>query len=252
MEYIIIIANIITIILLKIGLNIHIKDLKKVKEIGYDKDLNKIADKFPENKKICEDILKKLHNTNVKIEEDENTKTSLYIAISNKIVIANMKDTFARIQTIAHECLHSVQNRSILLFNFMFSNIYLIYFIASIFLIAFNVGNNLIYILTYIFLGLIYLIVRIYLEDEAMSKAYYVAKEYMQDKQKSKENKEEKDNQVNKEKQDNKNKIEEKDVNTILINLEKINKIGIPLTNFSLSIGVITKVIILSAIALIF
>ena len=104
MEYIIIIANIITIILLKIGLNIHIKDLKKVKEIGYDKDLNKIADKFPENKVICEDILKKLNNTNVKIEEDENTKTSLYIAVSNKIVIANMKDTFARIQTIAHEC----------------------------------------------------------------------------------------------------------------------------------------------------
>ena len=35
---------------------------------------------------------------------------------------------------------------------------------------------------------------RIYLEDEAMSKAYYVAKEYMQDKQKNKENEENKDN----------------------------------------------------------
>ena len=63
MEYIvIIIISIITIILLKIGLNVRLKDVKKIKEIGYDKKIKEVADKFPENKEICEDILKKLKN----------------------------------------------------------------------------------------------------------------------------------------------------------------------------------------------
>lgn len=234
MEYIVIIvASIITIILLKIGLNIRIKDIKKVKEIGYDKELNKIANKFPENKEICESILKKLNNTDVKIEEDNETKTSLYIAVTNKIIIANMKDTFARIQTIAHECLHSIQSRKILMFNFIFSNIFLIYFIVSLFLIFFNVGNNLIYILIYIFLSLIYCIVRGYLENEAMSKAMYVAKEYMQEYQKSNNN------------------ISDEDIKTIVENYDRINKIGIPLTDFVLVSGTLIKIILLSIIALV-
>lgn len=234
MEYIIIIVvSVITAILLKIGLNIHIIDIKKLKEIGYDKSLNNVANKFPENKQICENILKKLNNNNVKIEEIKDSKTSLYIAITNKIIIANMKDAFARIQTIAHECLHSIQNRNILLFNFIFSNIFILYFIASIFLIFFNVGNNLIYILIYIFLGLIYCVIRCYLENEAMSKAYYVTKEYMQEYKKENDS------------------ISEEDINLLLRNYEKINKIGIPITNFALVIGVLVKTIILCVLALI-
>ena len=118
MEWIIIVISLVTIILLKIGLNVHFNDIKKIKNIGEDKELKKIADKFPENKEICEEILKKLNNKNIKIEESSDTKSSFYIVIGNKIVIANIKDTFSRIQTSAHECLHSIQNRNILLFNF--------------------------------------------------------------------------------------------------------------------------------------
>ena len=235
MEYIlIIVASIITIILLKIGLNIRIKDIKKVKKIAYDKKLNNIANKFPENKEICEDILKKLNNTDVKIEEDNETKTSLYIAVTNKIIIANMKDTFARIQTIAHECLHSVQNRTILMFNFIFSNIFLIYFVASIFLIFFNVGDNQIYILIYIFLSLIYCVVRGHLENEAMSKAMYVAKEYMEEYKKKDD------------------KISDEDIKKLVDNYDRINRIGIPLTEFVLVSGTLIKIILLSVIAIVF
>lgn len=229
----IIVVSIITAILLKIGFNIHLKDVKKIKKIGFDEKLNNIANKFPENKRICENILKKLNNSNVKIEENKESNTSLYIVVTNKIIIANMKDTFARIQTIAHECLHSVQNRKMLLFNFLFSNIFLLYFIAAIFLIFFNVGNSLIYILIYIFLGLIYCIVRGYIENDAMTKAYYVAKEYMQEYKKEDK------------------KISEKDINVIVENYERINKIGIPLTIFSLVAGVLIKVIILCIITFI-
>mgnify|MGYP006072226111 CR=1 FL=1 len=235
MEYIvIIITSIIAIIALKIGFNIHIKDIKKIIEIGYDKELNKIADKFPENKEICEKILEKLDNRNVTIEETQDSKTSLYIALTNKIIIANIKDTFTRIQTIAHECLHSVQSRRILMFNFIFSNIFLLYFIAAIFLILFNVGNNLmLYIEIYTILAIIYCAVRNYLETEAMSKAIFVAKEYMEDY--AKENKE----------------IAQDDIDTLTNNFDILNKIGIPMTNFSLVVGTIVKMIILAVLALI-
>lgn len=227
MEIIIIVISVITIILLKIGLNVKIKDIKKIKEIGYDKELNKIANKFPENKEICEEILKKLNNKNVKIEENKESKTSLYIAITNKIIIADIKDTFTRIQTIAHECLHSVQNRKILLFNFIYSNFYLLYFIVSLVLILFNIGERLIFIQGFIFLSIVYLIIRCYLENEAMSKAIFVAKEYMEEQERINEN------------------ITRQDVDLLVEKFDVLNKIGIPLTNFSLVVGCVLKIVIL-------
>lgn len=234
MEYVtIIIISLITLILIKIGLNIHIKDVKKIKEIGYDKELNKIADKFPNNKEICEEILKKLNNNHVKIEESDETKTSLYIVASNKIVIANIKDTFTRIQTIAHECLHSIQSKKILMFNFICSSIFLLYFIVAIFLILFNTSNSLIYILVFIFSFFIIYTVRSYLETEAMSKAPFVAKEYMNEyKTKNKE-------------------ISDEDIDILVENFERLNKIGIPITNFYIILTNIVKVILLCILAII-
>ena len=232
MEFVIIIICLITIVLLKIGLNVKIKDIKKIKKIGYDKTLNDIAKKFPNNKEICQDVLKMINNKNVKIEESKDSKTSLYIALTNKIIIADIEDTFSRIQTIAHECLHSIQNRRILMFNFLFSNIFLLYFLVATILILFNIGESLVYIEIFTMLTIIYCVVRCYLENEAMSKASYVAKEYMQNYAK-------------------KNNIEQEDVNILFENFERLNKIGIPLTNFSIVTINIIKIIFLSIIALI-
>ena len=229
-----IILCILIIVLLKIGLNIKFKDIKKIKEIGYDKELLESANKFPENIDICRNILAKLCNEKVKIEENNESKASLYIAATDKIIIANIKDTFTRIQTIAHECLHSIQNRKILIFNFIFSNIYLIYFIASIFLVLFNIGGNpYIFIQIYIFLSIIYMCVRNYLENDAMSKAQYLAKGYMM------------------EYSIEKNNISKEEVNKIYNGFEQINQIGIPLTNFYLIFLCLIKIIILSILALI-
>lgn len=233
MEFIIIIISLISIIFLKVGLNIHIKDIKTIKKIGYDKDLNNIAKKFPDNKEICKEILKSLKNENVEIKEDNESKTSLYIAISNKIIIANIKDTFTRIQTIAHECLHSVQNRKILLFNFIYSNIFLLYFVIAFFLILFNVGESIIYIHIFLLMTIIYCTVRCYLETEAMSKAKFVAKEYMESQV-----------EIN-------NDIGMEDVNMLVENFETLNKIGIPLTNFAIVVENIVKLIILCIVALV-
>ena len=211
MEYIIvIIISVITILLLKIGFNVKIKDVKKIKEIGTDKSLNEIANKFPENRQICEKILEKLGNKSVEIEENEETKTSLFLVMTNKIIIAKIKDSFTRIQTIAHECLHSVQSRRILLFNFVFSNLFLLSFIVFLVLILFKVGNAMNYIVAYTMLALIYLCIREYIETEAMGKAKYLAKEYMQEY--SAENED----------------VTKQDIDVLVDNFENLNKIGIP------------------------
>jgi len=98
-------------------------NIKKIKEKQENKELENITDKFPNNIEIAKEMLKMLDNKNVKIEEAKDTGTSLYIAVTNKISIADMKNNYARIQTIAHECIHSCQDRRLLLFNFIFSNI---------------------------------------------------------------------------------------------------------------------------------
>lgn len=231
--YVTIIFCIITIIVLKFGFNIKLKDIKKIKELGYNKDLNNIANKFPENKEICEKIVEKLNNKTVKIEENSESKASLYIVATNKIIIANIKDTFTRIQTIAHECLHSVQNRKILLFNFIFSNIYIMYFVVSLILLFFNIGEQYfnIYIQIYFLLTLIYIGIRIYLENEAMSKAIFVAKEYMEEY--------------------NNSDITHEETDKLVKGFEEINRIGIPFTNFYLITLSLVKIIILCIIALI-
>lgn len=233
MEYIVIIIIIISIILLKLGLNIHISDMKKIKKIGYDKKLNDIANKFPSNKEICMEMLEKLNNKNVKIEEVKDSKTSLYIAITNKIIIANINDTFTRIQTIAHECLHSIQNRRILLSNFIFSNISIITFIIFTILILLNIGNSYTYTQIFIGIGIISYVIKAYLENEAMSKAFYLAKEY-----------------INKYQEKNTD-ISKDDIDLLIKNFDILNRIGIPLTNFYLLIIFLIKVIILCILGII-
>jgi hypothetical protein len=93
MEYIVIIViSIIFLLILKYAWNIKIKDIKKLKEIGYDKTLNEITNKLPENREICKTILKKLNNENVNIKEEleeENRNTKRKDGNNKNITIAN-------------------------------------------------------------------------------------------------------------------------------------------------------------------
>ena len=127
MEFIIILV-VLTLIYIFLKIVFCVK-IKKLKQFEKDEYLDKVVSKYPENTQICEEILKKVNNNTVKIEEDPNSNTTLYLVMSNKIFIANLNKSYTRIQTIAHECLHSIQDKKILWSNFLFSNIYLIYFI---------------------------------------------------------------------------------------------------------------------------
>ena len=218
MYFVIIIIFLVFLLVLKIGLNIKIKDVKRLKQLSQDNTLNKITNVFPKNKEICEEILKKLKNKDVEIEElgeDSKSQTSLYLVMQNKIIIANIKDNFARIQTIAHECIHSIQNKQILKFNFIFSNISNLYFLIICILALLNLFSEQVWyclLISLILIQSISFIVRSHLETDAMTRAEYVAGDYINEK-----------NLLNKD-------DEEKIINTY----KEINNIGIKLYNYIL------------------
>ena len=180
MELLIIIAIlIITIILIRIVYKINIKQIKQIGENS--KKLDEIVKRYPSNIEICRSILKELNNEKVRIQEDKEANNCLYIAVLDKILIANMRDSFTRIQTIAHECLHSVQDKRILLFNFIYSCFYLIFFYVLFLLGIFKMlPNKMLFISIYVILSYIYFFVRSYLENDAMIKARFLAKDYME------------------------------------------------------------------------
>lgn len=199
-------------------------NIKKIKEIAEDKELDELTQKYPDNIEICKYYLKKLNNENVKIEEDKNSNTTLYLVMSNKIFIANLKESYTRIQTIAHECLHSIQSKKLLWFNFIFSNIYLLYFFIICILAIFKLlPYKMMFLSILIMLGFAFYAVRTYLENDAMIKAKFLAKEYMQE------------NEIS----------SQEEIDKIINKYEELNNIGIKCTNFQLLNNVILKVIIL-------
>ena len=229
MELLIIIAIlIITIILIRIVYKINIKQIKQIGENS--KKLDEIVKRYPSNIEICRSILKELNNEKVRIQEDKEANNCLYIAVLDKILIANMRDSFTRIQTIAHECLHSVQDRRILLFNFIYSCFYLVFFYALVLLGLFKLlPSKMLLIGIYVILSYIYFFVRSYLENDAMIKARFLAKDYME--------------AVN---------ISTKDeIQEIIQEYDKLNNLGIKTVNYSLLSNTIFKTIILCLIFLI-
>ena len=227
MEYaIIVIFLIFILILLAVIYKFSMKDIKAMAE---DKDLDNIIKKMPENKQICEEILKKLNNTEVTIQEDEKASNCLYIAATNKIIIGNLRQNYTRVQTIAHECLHSIQDKRILKFNFIYSNIYLLYFAIISILALFKVlPYKMTFLNILIIASYIYYFVRSYLENDAMTKARFLAKEYMEEK----------------------NILEKQDINKVIAKYDKLNNLGIKFTNYDLMFKTIIKIIIFAIVCM--
>ena len=228
MELIIIIIAVIAIITIFFMMKTNVKELEK---IALEKELNSIAEKFPDNTEICKSILKKLENETTKIEENKKSEATLYIAIQDKISIGNTHQSFTRIQTMAHECLHSIQDRKMLIFNFIYSNIYLLYFvIICILIILKRLDNIIMYSNIFLILSFIYYVVRVFLENDAMIKAQYIAREYMQEQ----------------------DAVTEEEVNKIFEGFQNLNKGLIKGTNCNLFTGIMIKLVIFNALALIF
>ena len=228
MELIIIVIAFIAIIIVNSMMKMNIKELEK---IALDEELNTITKKYPKNTEICRDLLDMLENKTTKMEEDLNSEATLYIAIQDKISIGNTHESFTRIQTMAHECLHSIQDRKMLIFNFIFSNIYLIYFISiCVLTIIKKLPNEMIFSNILLILSFIYYAIRIFLENDAMIKAEYLAKEYMEEQKiSSKEN-----------------------IEKVCKGFRKINNRTIKGTNGNLFVKIMLKVMFFNILALIF
>lgn len=228
MEFLIIVGT-----ALVIGLVLRILfdfDLGKIKALAQEEELDKIIQRYPDNKQVAQEILAQLNNTEVVIEE-KDTQSSLYIAVSNKILIGNIQKSYTRIQTIAHECLHSIQSRKLQLFHFALSNIYLLYFISIAILGIFKVlPFRMTFLVIFILVAMLFYVIRTYLENDAMIKAPFLAKEYLEKQQLS----------------------SQEEIEKVLKGYEKLNKIGIKAVNYKLFISIIFKVVILSVIFYVF
>lgn len=225
MEFLIVaIIIVISIIILKYIFNYNKKELEHIAD---DKELDELARKYPDNIEIAKDYLKMLKNETVTVEENKEAESSLYIAVTNKISIANVRNSYTRIQTIAHECLHSIQDRKLLMFNFIFSNIYLLYFaVICILAIVKWLPYKMLFLAILLIAGMIYNLVRIFLENDAMIKARYLAKEYMEQK-----------------------KISSKEeIDKIVAEFDKINNVGIKCTNYYFFLNVMVQVLIFTII----
>ncbi len=225
MEFIVLLIIMMLIyIVLRFMFGVNINELK---QIGEDKELDELTQKYPENIEMCKWYLKKLNNENVKIEEDKNSNATLYLVTSNKIFIANLKNSYTRIQTIAHECLHSIQSKKLLWFNFVFSNVYLIYFVVVCVLAIFKIlPCKMLFLSILMLFGFVYYAVRTYLENDAMIKARFLAKEYMQEMKIS----------------------DQKEIDRIVDKYDELNNVGIRITNFKFLSNVLIKNIILALI----
>ena len=204
---------------------------KEIKTIGETPELDELAKVYPNNVEMCKEYLKKLGNETVKIEENKDAEASLYIAITNKILIANIQKSYTRIQTIAHECLHSIQDRKILLFNFIFSNIYMIYFVVICLLKIFKIlPNPMIFLTIFFIFSMIYYSVRVFLENDAMIKARYLAKEYMEEKKIS----------------------TPEEIEKLLAGFDQINRVGIKFINYSFFREIMIKALLFALLSFFF
>lgn len=211
-------------ILLKIGLNIKFKSLKQLKTRKNDK-VSRLVDKFPDDEKMCKDILNKLKKSfEVKIVYNEEYDSCLYTIYNNTITIGKFKENYMKPQTIAHECVHACQSKKLLWFNFIISNIFNLFFIIALILELFNkLPNTNLFLVILSSIAFIQYVVRNILELDAMTKAPYIAKEYLED-----------------------NNILSKDeINDLLDEYEEVNKIGIPFYNYTLIIKNIARIILL-------
>lgn len=204
---------------------------KELKHIGKNEELDALAKIYPSNQKMCQEYLKKLENEGVQIEENQGAEASLYIAITNKILIGNIQKSYTRIQTIAHECLHSIQSRKLLLFNFVFSNLYLIYFLIICGMMIFKVlPNKIMFLAIFLILSMIYYMVRVFLENDAMIKARYLAKEYMEEKKLS----------------------SPEEIKKLVAGFDKINDVGIKCINYLFFMQIMVKVLIIAILGFVF
>lgn len=230
LEISIIIISVIMLILLKLSLNINFKSIKKLQITDSEKRFDDISNKLPNEEEICKTLLKKINKEDVKVKLEPEYNSCLYTVFNNTITIGKFKENYMKPQTIAHECIHASQSKRTLWFNFIVSNIYLIYFIIGVILAFLNkLPYENVFLITFIFLSILQYIIKFSLENEAMIKAKYIAKEYINEN----------------------NILSQEEITKLFNEYDKVNNIGIPFMNYYFISMNIVKIIIFAFVCLI-
>ena len=200
------------------------KDIETLKE---NKELGEMVKKFPSNEEIGKSILKALNNETTVVKQTEGKET-LYVVATNSILLGKGEENYTRIQTIAHECLHSVQNKKIQWFNFIYSNLFFITYIVLLILVITKIVKT--PFLTFpiiLILSFVYYIIRSNLEAEAMYKAPFLAKQYIE----------------------NQKKISKEETEKLIQEYQKITNIGVPFTELALFSSCMIKILFFLIVA---
>jgi len=182
--YILIICTI-----LCIGLLFYICYTKSsIVEVIHNEEISPILKEIGDNEVIAKEILSNLNNTHTSVEKnkDDKIKASFYNCNVDKILIKDTKDLedLSRVVHIAHECVHSIQDKKIQKMHFIISNIQILYFLA-IFIYFFynkNVEVRFTLLLIQIFIFFSTFFVKVVLESDATYRAVLVSLEYLHDK----------------------------------------------------------------------
>ncbi len=225
------VISVVIILIVLVGLKIVMKiKFKEIKELADKTDLDEITKNLPASEQMTKEMLERINNSNVKVEKtmDEKSGTSLYLVMSNTILLGNMENKYARVQTIAHECLHSIQSKTMLWFNFIYSNFYNLYFILSILFSIFGIYKNTVFhVFIILLLGFVQYVIRAYLETDAMTQAPYLAKDYLESTELTKDN-----------------------IDILIKSYNDINVRAIPMVNYYLLARILGKVILYVIIAI--
>ena len=133
----------------------------------------------------CKDILKYLNNRDTKIIEKEDFKGSYYSYINDTIYLSGENKTTKskeeEIIVLCHECIHSIQNKTLQAVNFYSSNIEIILSILVILLLAIKANFVKSLVIPYFLIMLLNITVRFLLEKDAVKRSFELAKDIIKD-----------------------------------------------------------------------
>jgi len=137
-----------------------------------------------DNITICKEMLKLLGNSHTKVEynKDEKSNLSYYNHGKDVIILKTNNVGSSRIVQIAHECIHTMQEKKFLIANKSFSNLQLIYFLISLITVI-NIEKIellLISIQLVILVGTIF--AKVVIEGDASYRSIDLVKKYLEEK----------------------------------------------------------------------
>ncbi|MBE5812203.1 MAG: hypothetical protein E7314_00930 [Clostridiales bacterium] len=173
-----------TIILTVILFIIYVKGKTKISEEFIPK-LNISSD----NISICKEMLKIIGNNHTAVENNRDEKSNLSYYNHKKDVIILKVDSSgsSRITQIAHECIHTIQKKTFLKANNLFSNLQIIYFLISLIYIICNEEYELLLLAIELLILVGVVFVKVVIEGDASYRSVNLAKQYLQDKINEKE-----------------------------------------------------------------